>query len=335
MRLSESCTNKFGNDWKFKIDKFFQHCEMTIVRYVQVIYRRLSNQTAGAFATMEMPTLPESQSWSMKPRKGVLAATPADTSNERKRKPPGDQGGKMPKQHRGPYLFKLCHTCGNYHGELSECFYRNHPDANNNPQIKWQDSASEKIYIIKKGLSEVPTDRNRAAKAHRRGLQWGQRINGGEIMVDSMVQRQPKCKQALITSPITSYFTYDCHVYRADKHFNTTVILDTGSLAKNFVSDRLVRKIIRIGCDTAPSRLELCSCTGQCTVCRSCYFLNLSINIPTRAQPITIENQPFHVLPGLPTDMLLGATTIHELKILEQLIQPADHCPMTVNTALV
>ena len=118
----------------------------------------------------------------------------------------------------------------------------------------------------------------------------------------------------------TDYFTYPYHVYRADKSFEATVIVDTGSHAGNFISDRLISKVISLDCKQFPSDLRLCSCIGNCTTCRTSFLFDLKITIPLRETPIVIRNQIFHVLKGLPAEILLGAKTIHDSRILEQLI---------------
>jgi hypothetical protein len=312
----------FADNWNYDLAQFFQKCDLAIVEYVQSLARKTANATAGKHATglFSSSSNERTQPDKAASKKFVGAISTHDRMVPAKRKP--DHQGGTGKQQRTEAEYALCEICGNIQAVSQPCPFRNHPDANHDPNTKWIDSMTGKIYAEKMGgvSKKAGPGEKIDFRIQRMGIHWKRRIINGELSFDPACtwDMMPRKVLAMSNSSI-NYFTYPCRVYRADKSFDATVIVDTGSQAGNFISERLVRKIISLDCTAISSNLRLCSCTGNCTTCHTSFLLNLAIDIPLRQLPIILENQLFHVLNGLPAEILLGAGTIHDNRILEQL----------------
>jgi hypothetical protein len=182
----------FADEWQYDLALFFQRCELKVVEYVQLLARKTANATAGRHATGSFTRLSSQPITEKSATKKLVGVTNyPDATNNGKRKTQDQQLGqdKRGKRRTDPKDWVLCHTCGNCHSiaRTGECHLRNHPDANKDPNTKWTDSDSGKIYVMKMGGVSRPPNADEIPdyRIQRKGIRWGSRIINGEISIDS------------------------------------------------------------------------------------------------------------------------------------------------------
>jgi len=140
-----------------KIEAFFED---------QGLLRTARNVTRLPMASTATSTLTQSADKNKKAAALVATATPSDASSCKKRKGDRADGDANKKP---TYPSEFCNVCGNFHPLTDPCTKRIHPDANNDPKVRWEDSAAGKIYVGELGKSYKD---EASRRFFNRGIQW-------------------------------------------------------------------------------------------------------------------------------------------------------------------
>jgi transposase InsO family protein len=206
-----------------------------------------------------------------------------------------------------------CGGCGKTHGgERSKCYFKNHPDFNQNGP--WESSDIGRFYksldpqrhhldhkLIKKGneLVERPVSINKNNNNTNRNNNKNKSFNKSKCTICAMNN----------TSHANNSIVF-AHLIQKNKTLRVQTLLDTGAESGSFISAKTATWLTSQGVTSVDKRKIVCSCFGDCKYIDKCFtipiiFDNLvNINKPSPKQSSIILE--FWVIDKLPYDVIIG-----------------------------
>ena len=193
-----------------------------------------------------------------------------------------------------------CKGCGKKHS--GECFFRTHPDFNHSNK-PWLESLPGKAWK-EKGESSLPVN-----KPSLKGITWHRPEKSGNIL--NMLNDYDNDQHTNPASFPASIVTNNQHDI-----INIDVLLDTGALQGNYVSEEIARQLEALGANSCTCMKNVCTAlkNGKCQISNKIYSFTLKFFNELTNEKININIKAVKL--NMVHDLIIGIPTIREYDML-------------------